>query len=115
MHFHAHGAGDHSQHSHSHAPGAGQQMTAILGAAVVATFALVAVELVAGYAGHSIALVSDGIHNLTDVPTLVLSWLAMRWAAKPPTPQKTYGYHRAGILAAFVNAMLLTLVSLGLI
>ena len=53
----------------------------ILGAAVVATFALVAVELVAGYAGHSIALVSDAVHNLTDVPTLVISWLAMRWAA----------------------------------
>ncbi len=90
-------------------------MTLALGAAVVATFALVAVELLAGYAGHSIALVSDAVHNLTDVPTLVLSWLAMRWAAKPPTPQKTYGYHRAGILAAFVNAMLLALVSLGLI
>ena len=90
-------------------------MTLALGAAVVATFALVAVELLAGYAGHSIALVSDAVHNLTDVPTLVLSWLAMRWAARPPTPQKTYGYHRAGILAAFVNAMLLTLVSLGLI
>ena len=52
----------------------------LLGAAVVATFALVAVELIAGYAGHSIALVSDAVHNLTDVPTLVLSWLATRWA-----------------------------------
>ncbi|MGA7919050.1 MAG: cation diffusion facilitator family transporter [Candidatus Acidiferrales bacterium] len=90
-------------------------MTVALGAAVVATFALVAVELVAGYLGHSIALVSDAVHNLTDVPTLVLSWLAMRWAMKPPTPEKTYGYHRAGILAAFVNAVLLSLVSLGLL
>ena len=109
-HGHSHGLGG---HSHVSLPAEG--MTLALGAAVVATFALVAVELVAGYAGHSIALVSDAVHNLTDVPTLVLSWLAMRWAAKPPTPQKTYGYHRAGILAAFVNAMLLTLVSLGLI
>jgi cobalt-zinc-cadmium efflux system protein len=115
MHFHAHGASDHSQHSDSHAPGAGQQMTAILGAAVVATFALVAVELVAGYAGHSIALVSDGVHNLTDVPTLVISWLATRWAKRPPTEEKTYGYHRAGILAAFVNSMLLALVAIFLI
>jgi cobalt-zinc-cadmium efflux system protein len=90
-------------------------MTVALGVAVVATFALVAVELIAGYAGHSIALVSDAVHNLTDVPTLVLSWLAMRWAMKPPTPEKTYGYHRAGILAAFVNAVLLSLVSLGLL
>jgi len=109
-HGHSHGLGG---HSHVSLPAEG--MTLALGAAVVATFALVAVELLAGYAGHSIALVSDAVHNLTDVPTLVLSWLAMRWAAKPPTPQKTYGYHRAGILAAFVNAMLLTLVSLGLI
>lgn len=109
-HGHSHGLGG---HSHVSLPAEG--ITLALGAAVVATFALVAVELIAGYAGHSIALVSDAVHNLTDVPTLVLSWLAMRWAAKPPTPQKTYGYHRAGILAAFVNAMLLTLVSLGLI
>ena len=80
--------------------------------AVVATLALVAVEFAAGYAGHSMALVSDAVHNLTDVPTLVISWLATRWALRPPTHEKTYGYHRAGILAAFVNAMLLTLAAL---
>jgi cobalt-zinc-cadmium efflux system protein len=114
MHFHAHG-GEHSHESHTHSHGVGQQMTAILGAAVFATFALVLVELVAGYAGHSLALVSDGIHNLTDVPTLVISWLATRWARRPPTEEKTYGYHRAGILAAFVNAMLLAFVALFLI
>src|ERR1700722_3665552 len=112
MHVHAHGVGGHGAHSHPHSHGAGQQMTAILGTAVVATFALVAVEIVAGYAGHSMALVSDGIHNLTDVPTLVISWLATRWALRPPTAEKTYGYHRAGILAAFVNAMLLVLAAL---
>ena len=55
------------------------------------------------------ALVSDAVHNLTDVPTLVISWLAMRWAQRPPTHEKTYGYHRSGILAAFVNAIVLTL------
>jgi len=90
-------------------------MTGILGGAVVATFVLVAVELAAGYSGHSMALVSDAVHNLTDVPTLVISWLATRWAGRPPTPEKTYGYHRAGILAAFINAMLLAIVALFLI
>jgi len=90
-------------------------MTGILGAAVLATFALVFVELAAGYLGHSIALVSDAFHNLTDIPALVISWLAMRWAKKPPTPEKTYGYHRAGILAAFVNAMLLSIVAVFLV
>lgn len=90
-------------------------MTAILGGAVVATFALVFVELAAGYASHSMALISDAVHNLTDVPTMVISWLATLWAKRPPTPEKTYGYHRAGILAAFVNAMLLTIVAFFLI
>ncbi len=86
-----------------------------MGAAVVATRALVFVELATGYAGHSIALVSDAVHNLTDVPALVISWLAARWALRPPTAQKTYGYHRAGILAAFVNAIMLALAALALI
>ncbi|HUC42252.1 MAG TPA: cation diffusion facilitator family transporter [Candidatus Micrarchaeaceae archaeon] len=90
-------------------------MTGVLGAAVVATFVLVFVELAAGYLGRSIALVSDAFHNLTDIPALVISWLAMRWAQRPPTPEKTYGFHRAGILAAFVNAMLLSIVAFFLI
>ena len=109
-HGHSHGL---AGHSHVHLPLEG--MTGILGVAVVATFVLVAAELIAGYAGHSIALISDAVHNLTDVPTLVISWLAMRWSKRPPTAEKTYGYHRGGILAAFVNAMLLTILSAFLI
>jgi len=86
-------------------------MTGVLELAVVATLGLVAVELIGGYFGHSIALISDAIHNLTDVPTMIISWLAVRLAERPPTQKKTYGYHRAGILAAFVNALLLGLVA----
>ncbi len=121
MHSDAHGAKvgpghSHAGHSHSHAhidPSKG--MTFILGGAVVATFVLVAVELVVGYAAHSIALISDALHNMTDVPTMVISWLATRWAMRPPTAEKTYGYHRAGILAAFINSVLLTIVAVFLI
>jgi cobalt-zinc-cadmium efflux system protein len=108
----------HSHHGHgspNHEHGMGGSSTVILGLSLLATFTLVAVEFAAGYVGHSISLISDGIHNLTDVPTLVISWLATRWALRPPTPEKTYGYHRAGILAAFVNAMLLTFAALFLI
>lgn len=115
MHFHSHGAHDHASHHHGHDHGLGRAATGVLGAAVVATGVLVATEFVTGYAGHSVALVSDAIHNLTDVPTLVISWLATRWSLRPPTPEKTYGYHRAGILAAFTNAMVLTLAALLLI
>jgi len=111
MHLHAHG-GSGDDHGHDHGHGLGDAATGILGAAVVATLALVVVELAAGYAGHSMSLVGDAVHNLTDVPTLVISWLATRWAQRPPTHEKTYGYHRAGILAAFVNAMILVLASL---
>ncbi len=78
---------------------------------MVATVGLVFTELVGGYLGHSIALTSDAIHNLSDVPTLLISWIAVLWANRPATPEKTYGYHRAGILAAFSNAILLALVA----
>lgn len=105
MHFHSH---SHDEgHSH-HGPGS----SAILGGAMLATLALVIAEFAAGTLGHSIALVSDGVHNLTDVPTILISWIAVRFAVRPPTPEKTYGYHRSGVLAAFVNAALLVLVAL---
>ncbi len=93
----------------------GQAVTGILGASVAATLVLVVVEFIAGYAGNSMALVSDGIHNLTDIPGMAISWLAARWALRPPTHEKTFGYHRAGILAAFANAMVLGLAAIGLI
>ena len=113
MHLHSHRGHDHQHdgqgHHHKHGHSVGANMTFTLGLAVFFTFALVAVEFLAGYFGHSIALVSDAVHNLTDVPSLVISWLAARWALRPPTDEKTYGYHRAGILAAFVNAMILAL------
>jgi cobalt-zinc-cadmium efflux system protein len=96
--------------AHSHA--APPAMTRMLQWSVVATLGLVVVELLGGYLAHSIALVSDAVHNLSDVPTLVISWLAVYWVERPPTHEKTYGYHRAGILAAFVNALLLILVAL---
>lgn len=108
MHSHGHG---HSHHEH----GLSEAAAGILGAAVAATVVLVVIEFVAGYAGNSMALVSDGIHNLTDIPGMAISWLAARWASRPPTHEKTFGYHRAGILAAFANAMVLVLAALALI
>ncbi|MDE3108517.1 MAG: cation transporter [Acidobacteriota bacterium] len=107
---------DHYGHDHAdHGHGLGQAVTNLLGAAVAATVVLVIIEFVAGFAGNSLALVSDGIHNLTDIPGMAISWLAARWATRPPTHEKTFGYHRAGILAAFANALVLGLAALGLI
>jgi cobalt-zinc-cadmium efflux system protein len=86
----------------------------VLGGAVAATAILVGAELLGGYLGHSIALVSDALHNLSDIPTMLISWVALRWAARPADHARTYGYQRAGVLAAFTNAILLILVALGL-
>lgn len=76
----------------------------------MATTAFVLVELIAGLKAHSLALVSDAGHNFTDALALGLAWAGVYLQAKPADEVKTYGYHRAGVLSAFVNA--LTLVAL---
>jgi len=81
---------------------------------MVATLGLVFAEIVGGILGRSVALLNDAVHNLSDVPALGISWLAMRWASRPADTEKTYGYHRAGILAAFTNSGLLILLALWL-
>jgi cobalt-zinc-cadmium efflux system protein len=65
------------------------------------------VELVGGLLTNSLALLADAGHMLSDVFALGLSLLALVYAAKPPTPRKTYGYHRLEILAALVNGLIL--------
>jgi cobalt-zinc-cadmium efflux system protein len=105
--MHVHHAGE----GHSH----GQPAPALLAAALAATAALVVAEFAGGYLGHSIALTSDAVHNLSDIPTIVISWLALRWCARPADAQRTFGYARAGILAAFTNAILLLIVAAGLL
>jgi cobalt-zinc-cadmium efflux system protein len=100
----------HDSHGHAHPP----LRPAVLGWAMVATLGLVVAEIFGGLLGRSVALLNDAVHNLSDVPALGISWLAMRWAERPADSEKTYGYHRAGILAAFTNAILLVLLSLWL-
>src|SRR5207302_420722 len=86
----------------------------VLGWAMVFTLGLVIAEVFGGILGHSVALLNDAIHNLSDVPALGVSYLAMRWAERPADSEKTYGYHRASTLAAFTNAFILVLLSLWL-
>lgn len=105
---HAHLA--HSHHGHAHP----QLRPSVLGWAMVATLGLVVAEILGGILGRSVALLNDAVHNLSDVPALGISWLAMRWAERPADTEKTYGYHRAGILAAFTNAVLLIVLALWL-
>ena len=81
---------------------------------MVATLGLVLAEVFGGILGHSVALLNDAVHNLSDVPAIGISYLAMRWAQRPADSEKTYGYHRAGTLAAYTNAFVLVLLSLWL-
>ncbi len=75
--------------------------------ALLVTALLVVAEFITGHLGHSLALISDGWHNLTDLPTLVLASLALYLERRPPNERETYGYQRAGVLAAFINALIL--------
>src|SRR6202030_2379938 len=121
-HDHVHGRAGHV-HSHAHGPythgsHAGHMHPvlepSVLGWAMVATLGLVVAEVFGGFLGRSVALLNDAVHNLSDVPALGISWLAMRWAERPADTEKTYGYHRAGTLAAFTNALVLVFLSLWL-
>src|SRR6516164_5669070 len=94
-------------HSHSHAP----PSATALRYSVVATFLYVVVTLLAGIRAHSLALLSESGHNFTDLLALALSWVAVFVQARPRSATKTYGYHRAGVVAAFINALTLVAIA----
>jgi cobalt-zinc-cadmium efflux system protein len=100
-HDHPHG---HSHAGHSHAP---DNFGAAFAVGVALNTAFVVAELVFGYAANSLALISDAVHNFSDVIALLLAWGATWLARKEPTQKHTYGYRRASILAALINAGLL--------
>jgi cobalt-zinc-cadmium efflux system protein len=85
-----------------------------LRAAFFLTALILAVEIVGGLISHSLALISDAGHVLTDLVALGLAWFATVQAERPADARKTYGYHRTGILAALANAVTLILVVLGI-
>ena len=107
-HSHAHDH-SHGHAGHSHAPDNFGWAFAI-GAALNTAFVIA--ELIFGYAANSLALISDAVHNLSDVIALLLAWGAAWLSQKQPTQRHTYGYRRASILAALFNAGLL-LVAVG--
>jgi cobalt-zinc-cadmium efflux system protein len=83
----------------------------VLRYSVTATCIYVLLTVFAGLRAHSLALLSEGGHNVTDLLALVLSWVAVRIQMRPPDETKTFGYHRAGVLAAFLNALTLVAVA----
>ncbi len=69
------------------------------------------VEAVGGYLTNSLALIADAAHMFTDTGALGLALIAIWFAERPATPHKTYGYYRTEILAAFINSLVLLLIS----
>src|SRR5256884_7907058 len=107
---HSHGHDhSHGRAGHSHAADSFGWAFAI-GAALNTAFVIA--ELIFGYAANSLALISDAVHNLSDVIALLLAWGAAWLSQKQPTQRHTYGYRRASILAGLFNAGLL-LVAVG--
>jgi cobalt-zinc-cadmium efflux system protein len=92
-------------HAHSHA-----NIKRALGVAFGLTACVLLVELVGGLISHSLALLSDAGHVLTDIVALGLAWFAAVQAERPSNDRRTYGYHRVGILVALANAITLIII-----
>jgi len=101
-------------HSHTHFNELTQRTVRRLVLSLGITLVFVAVEIVAGLFANSLALLTDAAHNFTDVLALALSWWALRLTSQPANQDKTYGYHRAGILAALANSTTLVVIALGI-
>ena len=87
------------------------KMQRVLQVSMVLTLAYVGATLYFGLRAHSLALISEAGHNFSDLLAIVLSFVAVYFQARPATDQKTFGYQRAGVLAAFVNAVTLVVLS----
>ena len=107
-HSHSHDGG----HGHSHLPGGVGDGTILI--AVVVNLALTGAQILGGYVADSTALIADGVHNLSDALALVLAFGARRLARRPASPEMSYGWGRAEIVAAFVNYIALIAVSVWL-
>ena len=78
---------------------------------LVLTLGLVVAQVVSGIVAHSTGLLADAGHNLTDVGALALSLVAVRLALRPASPARSFGNHRATIIAALANAVLIAAVT----
>src|SRR5882762_3465827 len=96
MHVHVHGASGAKR---------------VLKISLAVTLGYIGLLVVAGIRAHSLALLSEAGHNLSDFLALLLSLVAVYFQGRPPSSTKTFGYHRAGVLAALINAISLLVVS----
>ena len=115
-HGHDHGHGHEHGHSHDHdadmTSADSRRRVAIAG---LLTAAFMFAEVAGGLISGSLALLADAAHMLTDAGSLALAWVGYKLAERPADPQRTYGFARMKILAAFTNGILLVLLSLWIV
>ena len=87
------------------------KMQQVLKISLAATFCYVVATFYFGVRAHSLALISEAGHNVSDMLAIVLSFVAVYFQTRPATEEKTFGYQRAGVLAAFVNALTLVVLA----
>lgn len=97
-------------HSHSH-----QRSQKNLLFSIILNIVITVSQVIGGFLSGSLALLSDALHNFTDVVSLVISYVAAKFAGKSATSSKTFGYKRAEIMAAFVNSASLIIIAILLI
>ena len=98
----------HHHHDHTHAADLkGRNLLISIGLNVLITLA----QIIGGLISGSLALLSDAVHNLSDVISLIISYIAQRYSKKEASTHKTFGYKRAEIIAAFVNAATLIVIA----
>ncbi len=104
---------DHSHHNHNHSHRVSTYGKAFL-ISIILNSLFVVIEAGYGFLSHSLALIADAGHNLSDVLGLILAWVATILVKRQPSPRWTFGLRRSSILAAFINAVFLLLVSGGI-
>jgi cobalt-zinc-cadmium efflux system protein len=109
MHNHSH-----ADHHHPHHAAPREIAGSIFVIGIVLNALYVVVQVATGFYTHSMAMLADAGHNLSDVAALALSYFAFRWARMKATAHYTYGYKKSTILAALINAVVL-LVTVGVL
>lgn len=104
--------GDHKhEHGHGHRHDHGNLKGRNLGIAILLNIGITIAQIIGGFISGSLALMSDAMHNFSDVLALIISWFASKLSKKDQTPAQTYGYKRAEILAALINAVSLIVIA----
>ena len=108
-HNHAHSHNDSHRHSHPDLKGRKLLLSILLNIGITVA------QAIGGVISGSLSLLSDALHNFSDVLSLIVSYIADRYSKKDASVEKTFGYKRAEIIAAFVNSATLIIVAIYLI